>query len=159
MAVEQFSPSDPTDMCFGGPVSLALAQASRLHRVVAGKLLRGNGLYPGQELLMMHLWKTGPVRQSDLIKVMGLDPSTVTKMLQRLQHAGHVTRVIDPTDRRAVLVEATEDSRALRCAIEDAWRALEERTVAALEPAERTELQHLLEKIGVSLCAEAPDCP
>jgi DNA-binding MarR family transcriptional regulator len=90
---------------------------------------------------------------------MGLDPSTVTKMLQRLQHAGQVTCVTDPTDRRAVLVEATEGSRALRFEIEDAWIALEDRTVAGLDHAERAELHRLLEKIGTNLCQETTDCP
>ena len=30
----------------GGPVSLAVSRVARLHRMAAGKLLRGAGLYP-----------------------------------------------------------------------------------------------------------------
>ncbi|MET9943086.1 MarR family winged helix-turn-helix transcriptional regulator, partial [Streptomyces halstedii] len=63
----------------GGPVSHAVSRVARLHRIAAGKLLKGLGLYPGQELLMMHLWDSGPVRQSELIRTLDLDPSTVTK--------------------------------------------------------------------------------
>src|SRR6476469_2390927 len=77
-------------------------------------------------------------------------PSTVTKMLQRLQRTGNVTRTTDPADRRAVLVEATETSRALRPEIEAAWKTVEQRTVAGLDPAERAELQRLLEKLAVN---------
>src|SRR4030088_1739984 len=116
---------DPFNIGPGGPVSRALGQVARLHRVAAGELLKSTGLYPGQELLMMHLWDAGPVRQADLINALGVDPSTVTKMLQRLQRTGHVSRSADPTDRRAVLVETTDGSRALRPDIEDAWTALE----------------------------------
>jgi DNA-binding MarR family transcriptional regulator len=159
MASVELSPSDRTGVGFGGPVTHALARACRLQRITAGKLLKRTGLYPGQELLMMHLWDAGAVRQCDLVKAMGLDPSTVTKMLQRLQHAGHITRATDPTDRRAVLVEATEGSRALRSEIEDAWIALEDRTVAGLGHAERAELHRLLEKVGANLCPETTDCP
>ena len=71
---------DPFDVGPGGPVSQALAQVVRLHRTAAGELLKSTGLYPGQEVLMMHLWAAGVVRQADLINALALDPSTVTKM-------------------------------------------------------------------------------
>jgi MarR family transcriptional regulator, organic hydroperoxide resistance regulator len=103
---------------------------------------------------MMHLWEMGSVRQADLIDTLGVDPSTVTKMLQRLQRTGNVTRTTDPADRRAVLVEATETSRALRPEIKAAWKTLEQRTVAGLDPAERAELQRLLEKVAVNFCRD-----
>ena len=101
---------------------------------------------------MMHLWEMGAVRQADLIDTLGVDPSTVTKMLQRLQRTGNVTRTTDPADRRAVLVEATETSSALRPEIEAAWKTLEQRTVAGLHPAEHAELLRLLEKVAVNFC-------
>ena len=150
---------DPFDVGPGGPVSRALARVVRLHRAVAGELLKSTGLYPGQEVLMMHLWAAGVVRQADLINALGLDPSTVTKMIQRLQRAGKVTRTTDPADRRAVLVEATESSRALRPEIEAAQKTLEECTVAALDTAERTELRRLLDKVGANLRLQDGTCP
>ncbi|MFI9624079.1 MarR family winged helix-turn-helix transcriptional regulator [Streptomyces sp. NPDC052042] len=152
----------PSSAALGGPVSRAFARTARLHRITAGRLLKGLGLYPGQEFLMMHLWDTGPVRQSELIKVMDLDPSTITKMLQRLEQAGHVRRSPDPDDRRAVLVEATEESCALYAAVEQAWTDLEGLTLAGLDPAERAELARLLGRIEENLCREAAgdtDCP
>jgi MarR family transcriptional regulator, organic hydroperoxide resistance regulator len=98
----------------------------------------------------MHLWEAGAVRQADLIDTLGVDPSTMTKMLQRLQRTGNVTRTTDPADRRAVLVEATDTSRALRPEIKAVWKTLEQRTVAGLDPAERAELQRLLEKVAAN---------
>src|ERR1700720_4310808 len=124
---------DPLDVGPGGPVSRALARVVRLHR-----------------------WAAGVGRQADLINALGLDPSTVTKMLQRLQRAGKVTRTTDPADRRAVLVEATESSRALRPEIEAAQKTLEERTVARLDPAE---LHRLLEKVAAHLRLQNGPCP
>jgi DNA-binding MarR family transcriptional regulator len=150
---------DPLDVGPGGPVSRALGQVARLHRAAAGELLKSTGLYPGQELLMMHLWAAGAVRQADVINALGVDPSTVTKMLQRLQRTGNVTRTTDPADRRAVLVEATASSSALRPEIEAAWKTLEDRTVAGLDPAERAELHRLLEKVAANLSPENPTCP
>jgi DNA-binding MarR family transcriptional regulator len=136
-----------------------LAHVFRVHRTAAGELLRHTGLYPGQELMMMLLWDEGAVRQADLLKTMGLDPSTVTKMLKRLQQTGYITRRSDPADRRAVLVEATEGSRALRPEIENAWTTLENRAVAGLDHAERAELHRLLQKVAANLRRENADGP
>ncbi|WP_405711425.1 MarR family winged helix-turn-helix transcriptional regulator [Streptomyces sp. NBC_00046] len=164
MKAEPAGPAD--DACpglpsaaLGGPVSHALARVARLHRIAAGRLLKGLGLYPGQEFVMMCLWDAGAVRQSELIKAADLDPSTVTKMLQRLEQTGHVRRRPDPDDRRAVLVEATDDSCALHSDVQRAWTDLEDHTLAGLEPAEREELTRLLAKVEANLCREAGDCP
>ncbi|MFJ5722840.1 MarR family winged helix-turn-helix transcriptional regulator [Streptomyces sp. NPDC093149] len=151
--------TDLPSAALGGPVSHAVSRVARLHRITAGKLLKGLGLYPGQEFLMMYLWDAGAVRQSELIKTMDLDPSTVTKMLQRLEQTGHVRRSPDPDDRRAVLVEATDDSCALHTAVERAWTNLEEHTLAGLDAAEREELARLLGKVEANLCQETADCP
>ncbi|CAM5560455.1 MarR family transcriptional regulator OS=Streptomyces alboniger OX=132473 GN=CP975_07905 PE=4 SV=1 [Streptomyces alboniger] len=142
-----------------GPVSHAVSRVARLHRIAAGKALKGVGLYPGQEFVMMHLWDAGPVRQSELIKAVALDPSTVTKMLQRLEQAGHVRRRPDPADRRAVLVEASDASCGLLTQVEGAWARLEGHTLAGLDDTERAELTRLLAKVEANLCTETADCP
>jgi DNA-binding MarR family transcriptional regulator len=143
----------------GGPLSHAVSRVARLHRTAAGKALKEVDLYPGQELLMMHLWDRGAVRQTELIRALDLDPSTITKMLQRLEQTAHVRRRPDPADRRAVLVEATDESCALRTAVEAAWSSLEEHTLAGLDRAERAELLRLLAKVEENLCRETADCP
>ncbi|WP_336322196.1 MarR family winged helix-turn-helix transcriptional regulator [Streptomyces lavendofoliae] len=142
-----------------GPLSHALSRVARLHRIAAGRFLKEAGIYPGQEFVMMHLWDAGPVRQSELIKVLDLDPSTVTKMLQRLEQTGHVRRSPDPADRRAVLVEATAASCTLHAQVTGAWSRLEELTLAGLDAPERAELTRLLGKVEANLCKGTPGCP
>ncbi|CAM5333777.1 MarR family winged helix-turn-helix transcriptional regulator [Streptomyces avidinii] len=137
-----------------GPVSHAISRVARLHRIAAGRVLRDLGLHPGQEFLMMHLWDSGAVRQSELIKAVGLDPSTVTKMLQRLEQSGHVRRRPDPADRRASLVEATDASCGLLVEVRRAWGELERQTLDGLDAAERAELTRLLGKVESALCTE-----
>ncbi|MBW5486001.1 MarR family winged helix-turn-helix transcriptional regulator [Streptomyces bambusae] len=151
----------PPSAVLDGPVSHAVSRVARLHRIAAGRVLRDLGLHPGQEFLMMHLWDNGPVRQSELIKTVGLDPSTVTKMLQRLEQAGHVRRCQDPADRRASLVEATEASCGLLHQVREAWGELERQTLAELDAPEGAELLRLLLKVEHALCAQAaadPEC-
>ncbi|MGW6391802.1 MarR family winged helix-turn-helix transcriptional regulator [Streptomyces sp. NPDC055103] len=146
----------------GGPVSHTLARVARMHRIAMGRRLRDLGLYPGQELMMMRLWDSGPVRQSELIQSLGLDPSTVTKMLQRLEQCGHVRRRPDPADRRAVLVETTDAGLALRAGVEGAWKDLEDLSLGGLAPDDRAELARLLGLVAENLYEEAGeegDCP
>lgn len=129
-----FSPSATT-----GPVSHALLRVARLHRMLAGALLRETGLYPGQELLMMQLWAAGPQRQSDLVRMLDSDAATMTRTVQRLERAGFVRRKTCPTDRRGCYIEATPASQPLRVSVERLHSRLEELTVAGLDSAERAE--------------------
>ncbi|MGW0577814.1 MarR family winged helix-turn-helix transcriptional regulator [Streptomyces sp. NPDC002920] len=137
-------------------MSEALFRAARVHRIMAGSLLRDTGLYPGQELLMMQLWERGEQRQADLIKTLGLDPSTVTKMLQRLEQAGFVTRKPSAHDRRAVVVDATRAGQALRDRVGQAWRDLEEVTAAGFTEAECRQAMRVLTRIEANLSNRGP---
>ncbi|WFB10173.1 MarR family winged helix-turn-helix transcriptional regulator [Streptomyces sp. LX-29] len=139
----------------GGRISHAVFRAARVHRAAAAMVLRETGLHPGQELLMMHLWDHGPQRQSELIKLLDLDPSTVSRMVQRLEQAGFVCRAPDPADRRAALVRTTEAGEALRAEVAAAWTELEERTVAGLDEDEQRELARLLGVLERNLCRAA----
>lgn len=135
----------------GGPVSHAVFRVARLHRMLAGSLLRRTGLYPGQELVMMHLWDHGPQRQADLIKVLDSDAATMTRTVQRLERAGFVRRRPDPTDARASLIEPTPASKHLRAEIDDIWRQLEQLTVGSLGPAQQRATLSALEVLERNL--------
>src|ERR1700739_985493 len=110
----------------GGPVSHAIFRVARLHRMMAGNLLRRVGLHPGQEMVMMYLWEAGPQRQADLIRLLDSDAATMTRTIQRLEHAGFVRRSPVADDKRAYLIESTAAGRALRPQVEQLWKQLEE---------------------------------
>ncbi|MEU7588294.1 MarR family transcriptional regulator [Micromonospora sp. NPDC049230] len=132
----------------GGPISHAVFRLSRAHRLLAGRLLRDLGLHPGQELIMMYLWERGPVRQSELADRLQLgDSAGTTRRVQRLERAGYVRRVPDPSDGRATLVESTESGRALRPRIEAIWTELETKTVAGMTDAEQRAVLAALERM------------
>jgi DNA-binding MarR family transcriptional regulator len=111
-----------------GPLNHAIFRVARLHHLLAKQLLRRAGLYPGQELVMMHLWADGPLRQVDLIQLVDSDAATMTRMVQRLERAGFVRRRRSPTDGRAVIIEPTAASQALRGEVEGLWPQLERLT-------------------------------
>ncbi|ROP41355.1 MarR family winged helix-turn-helix transcriptional regulator [Saccharothrix texasensis] len=127
-----------------GRVSHAIFRVARLHRMLAGQLLRQAGLHPGQEMVMMRLWDRGPQRQSDLCGELGADSPTMTRTVQRLERAGFVRRSPDPTDGRAVLVEPTAASQALRHQVERMWRELEEATLGDMDEDQQAETLRVL---------------
>src|SRR5690349_20021793 len=53
----------------------------------------------------------GSVRVSDGARMQGVDKSTISPQLQRLERRGLLERAPDPSDRRAVLLHATDEGR------------------------------------------------
>ncbi|GAA1251000.1 MarR family winged helix-turn-helix transcriptional regulator [Kitasatospora nipponensis] len=141
----------------GGPISHAIFRLARLHRMLAGQLLRRIGLHPGQELVMMHLWELGAQRQTDLVRLLDSDAATMTRTVQRLEQAGFVRRRPSPTDRRASLIEPTAASHALRREVEESWSRLEELVTAGLSAGERTAALHTLERLEENLVQSAAE--
>ena len=141
----------------GGPISNALIRVTRLHVVRARQLLREVGLHPGQELLIMHLWDTGPQRQADLATVFDTDSASMTRTVQRLERAGFVRRRPDPHDRRATLVETTPASLALRARVENLWSDLEAATTGAMTERQREALLSGLNRLEENLANPHPD--
>ena len=54
----------------------------------------------------------GPIRAGELASLCGTTPSAMSEVIEGLVLDGHVRRVDDPTDRRAVIVELTEKGEA-----------------------------------------------
>jgi DNA-binding MarR family transcriptional regulator len=136
------TPSDVAEQ--RGPIVHAIFRIARKNRSMASDLLRPLGLYAGQELLLLQLRENDGRCQQDLVDVLGIDHSTVTKMLQRLERAKMVTRHASADDRRVMLVSLTSAGRELCGQVEDIWAELEEASVGCLSSREREQLRHLL---------------
>jgi MarR family transcriptional regulator, organic hydroperoxide resistance regulator len=130
-----------------GPVAHALFRVTRVNKTMIGAELRRLGLANGQELLLLHLWERDGCTQSDLVGRLGIDPSTVTKMLQRLERDGWVRRCHSEQDARSVLVHLTPAGRDLEARVTALWTDLENATVAPLSAQERAALLGLLRKV------------
>lgn len=135
----------------GGPVSNALIRVTRLHVMRIRQLLQGLGLHPGHELLLMHLWDTGPQRQTDLAAEFDTDSASMTRTVQRLERAGFVRRRPDPVDGRATLVESTPAGMALRGRVEQLWARLEADTVGDMPASQERQLLRGLHNLEANL--------
>jgi len=61
--------------------------------------------------VLRHLAATEPVRAGELANRLAVEASHVTRQVQQLERTGYVTRVPDPDDRRAQLIELTPEGR------------------------------------------------
>lgn len=147
----QAADDQPVDF---GPLSAAVVRLGRAHRALASQLMRELGLRPEQGALMMHLWASGPVRQSALAVHFGKDSASTTRTVQRLEHSGYLRRRIDPTDRRATLVEPTPAGNALRNQVEGVWGRLEDVVNTAVPGPDRGAALSLLQGIADAVLAE-----
>ena len=125
---------DPATPFAQGRVSYAIFQVARAHRGYAASLLRQMDLHPGQELVLMHLHDRDGQTQSELLASVGLDHSTISKTLRRMQDSGLLVREPAEHDRRVLVVRLTDKGRALREPIAAMWRTLDETATRDLSP-------------------------
>jgi DNA-binding MarR family transcriptional regulator len=138
-----------------GRLSYAIFALARAHRAQAAKLLRDLGLHPGQELLLMQLLDRDGQTQSELLEAVGLDHSTFSKSLKRLQVAGLVTRAPADHDRRVLRVFLTSRGEAMRAPLEGLWQELERRSTRGLDDATVEQFVRTAESIERSIADHA----
>lgn len=81
------------------------------------RMLDENGISEfngAQGRILFVLWETDNIPISALSERTGLAKTTLTSMLDRLERSGHIRRVPDSADRRAVRICLTENAYALR---------------------------------------------
>ncbi|MCX7708508.1 MAG: MarR family transcriptional regulator [Clostridia bacterium] len=78
-----------------------------------------NEINPAQGRILFVLWQNDGITIQELAKKTSLGKSTLTRMLDRMEEAGHLTRVYPREDRRKVLIELTEANRKMKKAYED----------------------------------------
>src|ERR1700756_3397766 len=108
-------------------------------RLLAGVALRSLDVLDAavtlpQFRLLAVLADLGPVPSGQAARALGLDPSTVTRLADRMVTAGHVTRGTDPRHRGVVTLALTATGQDLVAAA-GAWRRRElARIMARLTP-------------------------
>lgn len=78
---------------------------------------------------------------------LGLDKTTLTTVLDRLERDGFVHRRPDPTDRRVRIPEITDAGRDLQRKVDHDVRLVEENLLRVLEPDERRTLEVALRRL------------
>lgn len=90
-----------------------LRQVVKLTREHSRREKCEGGLSSSQIRTLSELFESGPLRVSDLARRMHRHPSTLIRMLARLETSGFVTRSRSESDRRVVEISLTETGREI----------------------------------------------
>jgi DNA-binding MarR family transcriptional regulator len=101
-------------------------------------------LHPAQAMCMRVLAVRGEVTQSELADAMILSRPSITRILQRMERAGLVTRRTDAADQRQTLVALTDAGRDLQQALVAAMAEYVAVTLARMPERDRRELARIL---------------
>lgn len=134
-----------SEMC--DTLGFAIAQLCKAHRNRIDLVLNKHGLHVGQEMILVRLWQSEGLTQSQLAEQMCVEPPTVTKMLQRLEREDLVERRADREDARVSRVFLTKRGRELQEPVFSSWAEVEAQTVAGLTVEERLLARRLILKI------------
>ena len=90
----------------------------------------------------------GPRTNRELAELAGISAPTATRIVDGLLERGWVSRVADPTDRRAVVISLTEDGRAALATKQREYLARRRRIADALDPHEQEVAAGLLRRLA-----------
>ena len=90
----------------GSNLNRVVHQVARLKAAI--QAAKGNDVDYLPNLLLFHLVASGPMRASALAEHTDVDPSTVSRQVERLVRTGVIERRPDPDDGRACLLAPTD---------------------------------------------------
>ncbi|CAA9574080.1 MAG: Transcriptional regulator, MarR family [uncultured Thermomicrobiales bacterium] len=132
-------------------VGFLLIQVMRGHRGRAAALLGQFGVHVGQEMVLAALWDEDGLSQSALAEQNGVEPPTMTRMIDRMARADLVRRERDTGDARVSRVFLTERGQRLREPVQAAWRTLEREAFFGFTLEERIIIRRLLLQMRANL--------
>ena len=136
-------------------LTILLRRVQRIHFTTAsGEVELDRSAYG----ILCRLVDEGPQRLGLLAQAFGLDPSTITRQVQALEHAGLVERRPDPTDRRASLLDLTAQGREVLVATRDRRRAWLQAALGDWDDHDHEEFGRLLEKFNLSIDKVVHEC-
>jgi len=108
-----------------------------------------DGVTPQQFAVLVRLKQMGKISQNQLGRQAAMDQATINGVVQRLSKRGFIKKSPCPTDKRMVLLEATEDAKKAMEAMIPIGMAITQETLAPLNDQEAEMLQSLLKKIAL----------
>ena len=102
-------------------------------------------------LVLGHIKINGPTRPSDLAKMLGLTPPTLTHLSEKLVRRGLAKRIASEKDRRMIYLDITEEGENVIDRANLKGHALRKKIFSSLTEEEKTQLLHIYEKLNEAL--------
>ncbi|MFE4690455.1 MULTISPECIES: MarR family winged helix-turn-helix transcriptional regulator [unclassified Streptomyces] len=128
-----------------GMLAEQLLRLTRRLQRIQSRQLEPIGITPAQfRLLRTTAHYEGAPRMADLAERLDVVPRAVTTLVDGLEASGRVRRAPDPTNRRVVRIEITEEGREVLRSMRAARKAAAEEILAPLTAEQREVLGGLL---------------
>lgn len=114
------------------------------------KSLGPNGLAPREFALLSLVVSFPQITQSELARMLGIERSGLVAIVDKLEAADFLKRVVVPSDRRVQALVATEMGKQRYFTMHKDVAAHEDRLFADFTNTEKTELVRLLQKLQLS---------
>jgi DNA-binding MarR family transcriptional regulator len=111
------------------------------------------GVGLSETVAMSHLSAAGSLTPREVANKVGLTPSTVTALLDRLEAAGLATRAAHPTDRRKSVITITDRGREMLVQVQEWMRA----ALSELRPDRLPDTVTALTELATALDAQAAE--
>lgn len=128
-------------------LTVLLRRVQHIHLTTAsGKMQVDRSAYG----IMCRLADKGPQRLGALATTFGLDPSTITRQVQALEANGLAQRATDPTDRRASILDLSEEGRTILAQAREFRRSRLGEILVDWSETDLAEFARLLEQFNLS---------
>jgi DNA-binding MarR family transcriptional regulator len=105
----------------------------------------------GGYVVLSTLTEAGPLRANHLAELFGVDKSSISRQVRRLERLGLLERRHDDSDRRALLLAATPEGQRRLAAAAQARRMGFRARLDSWSEADVTELARLLRRLNAAL--------
>lgn len=105
------------------------------------------GLIAGQPRVLFQLSQRDRITQKELSDACCIDPTTLSRALDRLEAMGYITRNDNPECRRSFLIEITEEGRSMAEQVYETFTEVEEQMMQGFTDEEMDDLEKMLERI------------
>ncbi len=131
--------------------SYLIARICHVHRNLVQKMLGEFNLHVGQEMFLLPLWEQDGMNLTQLAERLCVQQATISRMLERIEISGLVTRVKDSKDGRVSLVYLTQEGRDLLQPIMHLWEEVESVMMKDFTVEERLLFRRLLIQVHTNL--------
>ena len=128
-----------------------LHRAAQHMRVGLDEAAREHGLAGARDWIVLSALAAGPRQtQLSLAQSLGLDKTTMTSLLDRMEARGLITRSVDRHDRRARIPELTGRGRQIQAEVTSARDRVEAGLLGGFTADEQRQLRDLLTRLTVA---------
>jgi DNA-binding MarR family transcriptional regulator len=114
------------------------------------KHLKEYNIGSGQYVFIITLYKNNGISQDKLSELLNIDKGTTAKAIKKLEEEGYVRREIDPADRRAYKLYATEKAFAIEPAICEVLKSSNKILSMGFTEEDKAVARRLLEKMATN---------